>query len=111
MVKSILATAPEQMLESHVLPPSPTKRARVAIMDKAKRDAAPLKVQMEVSLNLKTFSFVNSLLDPLQPVKKRPILDDFDLDKQRVKPGEPLKKRVTPWLLEAPWGGSQPLPR
>merc|ERR1719345_562316 len=50
---SFLATAPENSVvnESHVLPPSPSRRARLAILNKAKVDGAPLKVQMEAQRN------------------------------------------------------------
>lgn len=109
---SVLATAPENSLhESHVLPPSPNRRARLAILNKAKVDGAPLKVQMEAQNNVAETKFVKNLLDPTQPVKKKPILANFDQFSQQVKPGEPLKKHVTPWLLADPLGAFAAVPR
>lgn len=101
---SVLATAPENsMHESHVLPPSPNRRARLAILNKAKVDGAPLKVQMEAQSDVAETKFVKNLLDPTQPVKKKPILANFDQISHQLKPGEPLKKHVTPWLLADPF--------
>jgi len=109
---SLLATAPENSAnESHVLPPSPSRRARLAILNKAKVDGAPLKVQMEAQNNVAETKFVKNLLDPTQPVKKKPILANFDQFSQQLKPGEPLKKHVTPWLLADPLGAFAAVPR
>lgn len=109
---SVLATAPENsMHESHLLPPSPNRRARLAILNKAKVDGAPLKVQMEAQSNVAETKFVKNLLDPTQPVKKRPILANSDQISQQLKPGEPLKKHVTPWLLADPLGAFAAVPR
>jgi len=109
---SVLATAPENsMHEAHVLPPSPNRRARLAILNKAKVDGAPLKVQMEAQSDVAETKFVKNLLDPTQPVKKKPILANFDQISHQLKPGEPLKKHVTPWLLADPLGAFAAVPR
>lgn len=96
--QSVLATGPEHLLgQPHVLPPSPTKRVRSAIIDQAKREAAPLKVQMESQVQAE---LRENVLDPMQPVKKR--LPDSVQGLPKLTPGMPAKKRVTPWLLEQP---------
>lgn len=111
-VKLVLATAPENLLdEANVLPPSPTRKARTAILDKAKLNGAPLKVQMEGHTNFTASKIVKKLLDPTQPVKKAPLLPDCDHWFEKLKPGEPVKKRVTPWLLADPLGSVVAMPR
>lgn len=99
-VQSVLSTGPENLVsQSYVLPVSPNRRARLAIVNQAKRCEAPLKVQMEAEINFTTFAFVKGLLDPLQPVKKKPLFNDgFQVSDS----GEPVKKRVTPWLVADP---------
>lgn len=104
---SVLATGPENLLPSNVLPPSPTRRVRSAILDKAKRDAAPLKVQMESQVQARV---MQNLLDPMQPVKKRLPTDSLD-GFPELTPGMPAKKRVTPWLLEEPARSMPAMPR
>jgi len=105
--QSVLSTGPENLVpQSYVLPVSPTRRARLGIMNQAKRCAAPLKVEMEAEINFTTFRFVKSLLDPQQPVKKKPLFNDvFQISDSH----QPVKKRVTPWLVADPecaFGGS-----
>lgn len=104
---SVLATGPENLLSPYVLPPSPTRRVRTAILDKAKNDAAPLKVQMESEVQAKV---LQNLLDPTQPVKKRLPTDSLD-GFPELTPGMPAKKRVTPWLLEEPARSMPAMPR
>lgn len=98
--QSVLSTAPENLVPHlHTLPASPNRRARLAIMSQAKRSEAPLKVQMGAEINFAAFKFAKSLLDPLEPVKKKPLFTDAH---QISNAGEPVKKRVTPWLLAEP---------
>lgn len=100
VAQSVLSTGPENLVTHlHALPPSPTRRARLAIMSQAKRCAAPLKVQMEADIDLASFTFARNLLDPLEPVKKKPLFTDV---RQMSNVSEPVKKRVTPWLLADP---------
>jgi hypothetical protein len=108
---TLLSTAPKSPLRSRkpksatvqsvraTVPVSPTRRARLAIMNQAKHCGAPLKVQMEAEINFTTFVFVKGLLDPRQPVKKKPLFNDVF---QISDSGEPVKKRVTPWLVADP---------
>jgi len=106
---SVLSTAPEHLLSpSHVLPPSPTRRVRSAIIEEARRDGAPLKVQMSSETTIKV---LDNLLDPTQPVKKRLIITDSPQDLPKLTPGMPAKKRVTPWLLEEPMCTQPAMPR
>lgn len=98
----VLSTAPENMIDdAHVLPFSPTRRARLAIINLAKSSDSPLKVQMEpdISLTRTNITLAQALLDPMAPVKKKPIFSD---DRQMSANGVPVKKRVTPWLLAEP---------
>jgi len=98
--QSVLATGAEQLVsESHVLPASPNRRARLAAIKQAQLEEAPLKVQMESEINLTKFLFMKDLLDPQEPVKKRPIFAD---SRELSNIDEPVKKRVTPWLLAEP---------
>jgi len=100
VAQPVLSTAPENMVDDlHVLPFSPTGRARLAVINLAKRCEAPLKVQMETVTNFTTTTIARALLDPMAPVKKKPIFTD---DRQMPVIGEPAKKRVTPWLLAEP---------
>jgi len=100
VTQPVLSTAPEDLSDdAHVLPFSPTRRARLAIINLAKCSEAPLKVQMETDINLTTTTLAKALLDPMVPVKKKPIFSD---DRQMATIGEPVKKRVTPWLLAEP---------
>jgi len=111
-VQSFLATGPENLLnQAHVLPPSPTRRARTAIIDKANMDGAPLKVQMAGHNESAASGFVKRLLDPTLPVKKKPILFDSDQCLHKLRPGEPAKKHVTPWLLADPLVAFTAMPR
>jgi hypothetical protein len=71
-------------------------------MEKAKRDCVPVKVELQVDDD-----FAASQLDPALPAKKKlPFLDDvaltIDEGIRKLKPGMPLKKRVSTWLLEGP---------
>lgn len=99
--QAVLATGPENLISCppHVLPPSPTRRARTAIINKAKIEQAPLKVYMESKANAEV---VNKMLDPSRPLKKKPILPEPVQCSQNLTPGMPVKKQVTSWLLEEP---------
>jgi hypothetical protein len=105
---SVLSTAPENLCSSQVLVPSPTRRVRSAIIDKATREAAPLKVQMESQVQALVVD--KSRLDPTQPVKKR-LLSNSTEGMPKLKPGMPAKKHVTPWLLEEPERSMPAMPR
>jgi len=78
-------------------------------MDQAKRDEAPLKVHMEAGIR------AAKNLDPARPAKKKPILADVALSStkgfHKLKPGMPVKKRVTPWLLAEPISVLSTVPR
>merc|ERR1719424_111802 len=88
LAHSVLATAPENLLdEVHVLPPSPNRRARAAVLDRAKSNEAPLKVQMEGHYNFTAAKLVKKMLDPTQPVKKAPLLPDCHDWFKNLQPG------------------------
>lgn len=100
-VQSMLATTPPQDVDVSFLPATPSRRTRAAIIEKAKRDGAPVKVEPSAAIGCTTVS-----LDPAMPAKKRlPFRDlgsSINENLRRLKPGMPLKKCVTPWLLEDP---------
>jgi hypothetical protein len=71
-------------------------------MEKAKRDGVPVKVEPPIGKDL-----VAVPLNPALPAKKRlPFLNDVahavNDSVRKLKPGMPLKKRVSSWLLENP---------
>jgi len=76
------------------LPPAAPKR-RILDAITSLEDRTPIKVSM-----LQGHPAYKKLsLDPLKPAKKRPIL----AEKQRkLETREPVKKRVTPWLMAEP---------
>lgn len=103
--RSVLATAPENLLTTpHVLPPSPSRRMRSVILEKAKLEEAPLKVQMESEIYAQV---LKTHLDPTEPAKKRL---NSEQSFQALEPF-PVKKRVTPWLLEEPMRAFPAMPR
>jgi len=109
-VQSMLATSPPANADVSILPASPGRRARLAIMEKAKQDGVPLKVQPLVAMSSST-----ALLDPTVPAKKKLPFPDFansaSQSLRKLKPGLPVKKRVVPWLLEDPSSSVQATPR
>merc|ERR1719215_1455760 len=83
---------------------SPKRRAREAMLARAKREALPLKVRMPAEA-------VDQLprrdLDPAVPVKKRPVFAQLfptitEAALKKLQPGEPVKKRPTGFLLKDP---------
>jgi hypothetical protein len=98
--QSMLATMPSPSSEVSCLPSSPNRRARLAIIEKAKRDGLPVKVESQVGHDHATVP-----LNPALPAKKKlPFLDDLPISDQSMrslKPGVPAKKRVSPWLLQS----------
>lgn len=84
------------------LPKSPKKRVCAVFMEKAKQDGLPIKISMlhgSADIQKRT-----PPLDPTMPVKKRPIMSGSVAQEllDRLKPGVPVKKRVTPWILAEP---------
>lgn len=79
-------------------PNSPKKRARMAVIAKARKEAIPLKVR------LPKYSMLGTVpLNPSLPAKKRPIPEFASLTAmalQELKPGLPAKKRETFFLTE-----------
>eukprot|EP00427_Karlodinium_veneficum_P002152 CAMPEP_0169156962 /NCGR_PEP_ID=MMETSP1015-20121227/54322_1 /TAXON_ID=342587 /ORGANISM="Karlodinium micrum, Strain CCMP2283" /LENGTH=298 /DNA_ID=CAMNT_0009227849 /DNA_START=83 /DNA_END=976 /DNA_ORIENTATION=- len=95
-IESMLATVPADA-DVSCLPSSPNRRTRLAIMDKAKRDGVPVKVEVQHDS-----VFPAVLLNPALPAKKRlPFFEDvvisLDQNVRKLKPGMPVKKRVNPW--------------
>jgi len=66
---------------------------------------------MEGHDNFVATKLVTKMLDPMQPVKKKPLLPDSDQWCENLVPGEPVKKRVTPWLLADPLSTFSAMPR
>jgi hypothetical protein len=109
-IESMLATVPADA-DVSCLPSSPNRRTRLAIMDKAKRDGVPVKVEVQHD---SVFPAVP--LNPALPAKKRlPFFEDvvisLDQSVRKLKPGMPVKKRVNPWLLESPCANVMSTPR
>lgn len=98
--QSMLATMPSPCSEISCLPTSPKRRARVAILEKAKRDGLPVKVESQFDNDFATIP-----LNPAVPAKKKlPFVDNLASSGQsmrRLKPGVPVKKHVNPWLLQS----------
>jgi hypothetical protein len=71
-------------------------------MEKAKRSGLPLKVQPPSE-----YGSVDTALDPELPAKKRLLSFDgvqsVDQSIRKLRLGFPVKKRVSPWLLEEPF--------
>jgi hypothetical protein len=69
-------------------------------MEKARRHGVPLKVEPLIGNDLPSVP-----LKSILPAKKMlpfrdEVSDSFDQNLRKLKPGMPVKKRVTPWLLE-----------
>jgi hypothetical protein len=106
--KALLATLPEKdstpSSGASWLPSSPKRRARNAVIQKAKQDGTPLKVSMLHG----GMDAPRKLLDPTVPAKKKPILQEAGpgVSTQYVvrslEPGVPVKKRITAWLVVDP---------
>lgn len=86
---------------SRALPVSPKKRAREALLVKARREAVPLKVRVPV--------YDGQICKPLDsslPVKKRPpfseLFESITAAAQNLHPENPAKKKLSAFLLEAP---------
>lgn len=81
------------------LPGSPKRRARQALLDRARCDGIPLKVRIpeDIAKNLRS-------LDYSMPAKKRPPLwPDLALSSSmNLDPSLPAKKCLSPFLLESP---------
>jgi hypothetical protein len=75
---------------------SPKKRAREAVLTKALRDGVALKVRAPAygTQSIRP-------MDPLLPVKKRPILSECSAVNE-LKADLPAKKKVSSFLLEDP---------
>lgn len=98
--QALLATAPQPTTALGGVPrppPSPKRRARAAVMERAREAGAPLKVSM-----LQDVVTRGRKLDPTFPAKKRPILPDALPGLRNLQPGLPVKKRITPWLTAEP---------
>jgi hypothetical protein len=109
VAQSMLATAPLRNTDVACLPASPNRRIRIAIMEKAKHDGVPLKVEPQIALDWPTAS-----LNPAVPAKKKlpfDIASSMTQNVRKLKPGTPVKKRVDPWLLEDPSTASTVAPR
>lgn len=82
-------------------PATSFQRTRISSMEKARRGVDPLKVEPSFAMGLAKVG-----LDPFMPAKKRlPFFDgesSFNDNLRGLKPGMPLKKRVTAWLLTDP---------
>jgi hypothetical protein len=99
-LQAMLATAPLPNADVLCLPTSPNRHTRISIMEKAKRHGVPLKVEPQIDNDLPIVPLKSAL-----PAKKMlPFLNEvansFDQSIRKLKPGMPVKKRVTPWLLE-----------
>lgn len=82
------------------LPVSPTKQARMAFMEKARQDGAPLKISASFTEeSLSTQEFQAGAPAKLGPLLEEPCKDSLTLVSKRVQGGIPAKKRVTPWLF------------
>jgi len=109
-IESMLATVPADA-DVSCLPASPNRRTRLAIMDKAKRDGVPVKVEVQHD---SVFPAVS--LSPALPAKKslsffEDVVISLDQSVRKLKPGMPVKKRVNPWLLENPCANVKSTPR
>lgn len=104
--EALLSTAPQHGVDPSLvagaglwLPTSPKRRARAALMEKAKQEGAPIKVSMQQSEDMAAMR--QRELDPMMPAKKRPIFSER-LPPRALEPGMPVKKRITPWLVAEP---------
>jgi hypothetical protein len=78
-------------------------------MEKAKHDGVPLKVEPQIALDWPTAS-----LNPAVPAKKKlpfDVASSMDQSVRKLKPGMPVKKRVSPWLVEHPSAANTVTPR
>jgi len=103
------------------LPISPTKQARIAFMEKAKQDGAPLKIHA----NCLPETFPSQEFELGVAAKLGPILaaeasaseaeggsgETGALVSKTVQAGVPVKKRVTPWLFADLAFSMQEVPR
>jgi len=102
------AASPRKQQHADVL--SPRKQARQAVLAKARRDSTPLKVCVPAPAPFRcrepVLAPVPEEFDPLLPVKKRLVFHDLiDITMAalaKCESGEPMKKRPTKFLREAP---------
>lgn len=100
MTGPLLSTVPEAVGASSDPPSIPKRPPRNDVIDDARYLGMPLKVSM-----LQDFTGrPGRALDPSFPAKKKPILPEAQggVVQPRLRPSEPVKKRVTSWLTAEP---------